>query len=180
MKLEFAVIAGLFSLAGVIIGALVTTGTQLYLEKKRENRETQRAARLIDSDLMFAEVAAESCINNKKWWVKSQRLTTDGWQQYRDIIVSKLSWSDWVAVMVAIQAVNQLQEARDAYLNIQLAEMTMDSKMDNIVASAKRHNLDIVHPAPAIPVDIIATQIKPKLVHISGGRTALASLTHNR
>ena len=179
MGIEYAVIPGLFTLAGVIIGAILSTVTQVHLENRRENRDVRRAARLIDSDLFNAEVAAETTVEKNTLWVNNQRLTTEGWQKYRDIIASELTEADWVAVMVAVQAVNQLQATRDVHLQIQLAELSMDIAMEATLASAHRLGLDIISPAPKIDSDIVASQIKPKLAHISKGRAALKRLTRN-
>lgn len=168
----------LFSLAGVVVGAVIAMFPQLYLEKKRQKLEVRRAARLIDSDLMFAEVAAEICVEKKTWWVKDDRLTSEGWEQYRYVIASKLSWRNWVAVTVAVRTIRDLQGARDAALKIQLAKMAIDPKKVGVLASAERLGLDIVKPAPAIP-EAMVTRIKPMLAHIKAGRDALAPLAQN-
>lgn len=168
----------LFSLAGVIIGAAIAMFPQLYLEKKRQKMEVRRAARLIDSDLMFAEVAAEICVEKKTWWVKNNRLTSEGWQEYRYVIASKLSWRNWVAVTVAVKTISDLQDARDAALKIQLAKIAIDPKKVDVLASAERLDLDIINPAPAIS-KVMITRIKPMLAHVKAGRDALAPLTKN-
>jgi len=45
---------GLLPLIGIVLGALLTTGTQLYLERKRERRAADRAKRLVAGELLQA------------------------------------------------------------------------------------------------------------------------------
>ena len=175
---ETVILTGIFSLTGVIIGAVAATGTQLYLENKREGRTVRRAARLIDADLMFGEVSAKISIKDKQWWDKDNRLTTDGWQQNRDIIASKLSWGHWLAVMIAVEAINYLQISRAAALRIQLAKMKADSKLTDVIEAAERLDLDIVDPAPTIDKAKLP-YIKNRLFDIEAGRAALVSLTRD-
>lgn len=144
-------------------------------EARREDAATERAARLIDADLMLAETAARMCVKQGKWWVSDRRLIADAWQQYRDAIASKLSWGHWVAVMVAVEAVGDLQGSRDGARKVQLAEMATNTETRDVIASAEALDLDIADPAPDIPKSTV-TQIRPMLVDIEAGRTALAPL----
>jgi hypothetical protein len=68
---------------------------------------------LVDADLMFAEASARSCVEKKECWTKAVRLTTDGWEQHRSAIAAKLPFDNWVAVVVAVTAIDHLQESRD-------------------------------------------------------------------
>lgn len=69
----------------------------------------RRAARLIDADLRLAEVAVQGCVEKKRWWPTEVRLTSEGWQQHRDVIASRLSYDAWLTVIVAVMAVGHLQ-----------------------------------------------------------------------
>jgi len=176
-----------FGLGGVIVGALIT-GVFGYVnlrtrnradaraESRREDMAVHRAARLIDADLLFAETAARICVEKKHWWSTDRRLTSEGWQQYRDVIASKLQWADWLAVMVAVEAVGHLQGSRDGALKIQLAEMAIDPKSRDIVAAANALGLDIADPNATIP-DSTVKQIEPMFADLQKGRAALAGLT---
>jgi hypothetical protein len=176
-----------FGLAGVCLGAVITGGFS-YLttrrkeradaaaERRREGVAVQRAARLIDADLRFAEAAARICIERKKWWWRDRPLTSEGWQQYRDVIASKLPWSDWAAVMTAVEAVNHLQSSRDGALKLQRAKLAIDPETRDVLAAADRLDIDITDPGPAIP-EATVTQIEPILADLKAGRAALAPLT---
>jgi len=176
-----------FGLGGVIVGAVITGGfgylnaraknrADARVESRREDLAVRRAARLIDADLLFAESAAQISVDKKYWWTRDRPLTSEAWQQFRDVIASKLSWGDWVAVVVAIEAVGHLQAARDGALKIQLATMATDLDLREVIAAADKLGLDITDPAPTIPETNVA-QIRPMLAHVQKGRAALARLT---
>jgi hypothetical protein len=182
--------AAWFGLGGVILGALITGGfgylnqlrkerAEAAAERRREDTEVRRGARLIDADLIFAEAAARTCVEKSQWWVSDRRLTVEGWQQYRDVIASKLPWADWVAVLVAITAVGHLQGAKDEAAKLQRAKMAIDPNMRDVLASAEGLGLDIADPRQAIPVTTV-TQIEPMLADLKAGRGALASLVTGR
>lgn len=76
-------------LTGVIVGAIIAGGsgyviarmqrkTAVDAEDRIEARTVRRAARLIDADLMAAEVAASTCVESKQWWPIEVRLTKEG------------------------------------------------------------------------------------------------------
>jgi hypothetical protein len=169
------IITGVFSLAGVIIGAVATVGTQLYLERRRDKWTVRQAARLIDADLMAGAVAAQTSIDKKAWWVNSIVLNTDGWREKRDVIASKLPWNNWMEVIVAVQAVSDLQAFRDVDLKIQRAKLIIDREKKDVVVTAERLGLDILDASPKI-TDTTVEQVKVVLKDINTGRAALVSL----
>ena len=159
-------------LGGTYLGARM----ERHAEGRREGAAVRRAARLIDADLMFAETLVRTSIEKKRWWLIDRRLTSEGWQQHRDVIAAKLPWNDWVAVMVAVVAVGDLHDSRDRCRKIQLAEMARDPEMSSVLSAADALGLDIADPSPSIP-DATITQIEPMLKDVEAGRAALATLT---
>lgn len=176
---EQTVIA-LAGIAGTLIAGLGGIYVGAWLERKAEDRREdvgiRRAARLIDADLMSAETAARLCVEKKRWWVSDRRLTSDGWQQCRDVIASHLQWSDWIAVIVAVDAVGDLQGSRDAARKIQLAKMATNPETKDAFVAAQAHDLDITDPAPDIPEGTVA-KLTPMWADLQAGRRALVSLT---
>jgi len=176
-------------LVGVIVGAFIVGGFSyaLALKKERadataENRKddvaVRRAARLIDADLRLAEVAARGCVEKKKWWPMEMRLTSEGWEQHRDVIASRLSYDGWLAVVVAVMAVGHLQGSRDGAFKIQLAQMASDPTTVDVVAAADAFGLEIADPAPVVP-EATVTQLEPMLRDLERGRDALAPLVRD-
>jgi hypothetical protein len=172
--IAFAGIAGtlIAGLGGIYIGARL----ERKAEDRREAVAIQRAARVIDADLMIAETGARLCVEKKKWWVADRKLTLDGWQQYRHVIAAHLRWSDWVAVLVAVEAVGDLQGARDVARSIQLAEVATNPETRDAYAAAHAHNIDVTDPSPTIPESTVNNLI-PMFKDVQAGRRALVSLT---
>jgi len=109
-----------FGLAGVIIGGIITAGSNYLLDRRRERAanqkdirnlaiEIKRAARLIDAELIRARGAARMVIKDKRWWIPDTKLRTDAWQTYSPILAPVLSYPDWVTVMKAVLAIDDLQ-----------------------------------------------------------------------
>jgi hypothetical protein len=61
---RLVVAAGAFSLGGVVIGALLTPLSQLFLEKKRERRVADKAGLLIASELLHVELTLRATSRN--------------------------------------------------------------------------------------------------------------------
>ena len=153
-------ISAISGLVGVIIGGVITTYSNYLLYKKRVQTEWERdsrnhaieirrASRLIDADLSSASVAARICIDERHWWSPDVRpLTLEGWQQYQSIIAAELSDNAWLAVRVAVEAVDNLKTSRGIYIE---------------------HGLSSIN-------DKTADQIVPMLNDIEAGRSALAPL----
>lgn len=153
--------SAIFGLIGVIVGGIITAGSNYFLENRREkaviNRESQnyaielrRAARLIDDDLSRAGAAAQICINKRHWWsTDAQPLTLDGWKQNREIIAAELSDSDWLAVRIAIEAADNVRSSQVIGIESNISKIS----------------------------DEVAEKIVPMLKDIEAGRFALAPFT---
>jgi hypothetical protein len=131
---------------------------------------------LIDADLMLAETIARMCVEKKTWRVSDRRLASEAWQQYRDAIASHVQCNDWIAVIVAVEVVGDLQGSRGAARKIQLAEIATNPETRDALAAAQVNDLDITDPAPDLPEGTVA-QLTPMLAGPAAGRRAQASLT---
>ena len=177
------------ALAGVLVGALITGGFTFWVasrkekadtaaERRRNEVEVRRAARLVDIDLRTAEVAARIGAEEKEWWYMVQPLTSTGWKQYRNVIASELSADAWQVVSVAFMAVDHLQWIRDAADKAHRAKMATDPATADMVKAAIAHNLD-VFGIPPMPEGQPAL-IEPMLRHLERGRAALLPLTQDK
>lgn len=157
------IISALSGLVGVIIGGVITAGSNYLLYEKRVKRdrerekrnhaiEIRRASRLIDADFFRASVGARICIDKRHWWSPDvQPLALEGWQQQHSIIATELSDDAWLAVRVAVEAVDNLKTARGIAIEQGLSTIS----------------------------DKIAEQIVPMLNDIDAGRLALAPFVTN-
>jgi hypothetical protein len=171
---------------GVVVGGVVvafsTYGTERWrtsaaraAEAQRERIHVKQAARVIDSQLQRAEIAVTSSLEHHKWWIDDVELTTDAWPTYRDVLASKLSLQDWVAVLAALQAVSDLRGRRAAQAAVTRAKMLSHPETKGMLEAAERLSIDVVDPLPPMSEPDVATLQHP-LRAIIDGRSALASL----
>jgi 5,10-methenyltetrahydromethanopterin hydrogenase len=90
--------------------------------------------------------------------------TLEGWQKYRDIIALELSHDDWLAVSMAVEAVDSLKTVRDIFYRAMDASIA--EAPDPAVLKAKVDSYQFDDPT-------LQTLI-PKLNDIIAGRLALA------
>lgn len=62
---------------------------------------------MISAELLRFQVAAGNFVERKDWYSVTE-LTTEAWKSHRDIIAPGLSDSDWSAVLIAVQAAENL------------------------------------------------------------------------
>jgi hypothetical protein len=91
--LQLVITAGSFSLAGVVIGALLTPLTQLYLERKRGQRTADRAKRLIAGELLHDQLVLRAASEGKTWpYIEDEKAATaylpsSVWEENRSSLV---------------------------------------------------------------------------------------------
>jgi hypothetical protein len=111
-------IPAFFGLVGVIVGGLITAGSNYYLDRQREQAtrardnlnyeiEIKRAARLIDEELYGAKASVESVIELRLWSPEMEP-KTEAWQEYGPIMAPRLSFDDWKALTIAVQAMKDV------------------------------------------------------------------------
>ena len=96
--LQLVVAAGLFSLGGVVIGALLTPLTQLCLERKREQRAANRAKLLVAGELLHAQLMLRAALKCKHWPPVEDMnafLPTSAWQENRSSLVDHVDEDLW-------------------------------------------------------------------------------------
>src|ERR1700730_11504624 len=81
-----------------------------------------------------------------------------------------------VAVIVAVDAIGDLQGSRDGARKAQLAQMATNAEAPDVMAAAEALGLDIADLSPAIP-EATVSQIVPMLLDLEAGRAALSPLT---
>jgi hypothetical protein len=171
---------------GVVVGAVVValstfvterlrTAAAEAAEDRRERTEIKRASRIVDSELQRAEIATRGSLESHNWWVDDLELTTDGWFTCRSVIAARLSWPDWVSVLIAVQAVSDIRGRRTSATSIARAEMLADSTNRSMIESAERLGIDVVNPTPRM-TDTSVASLQPVLKHLVAGREALKSL----
>ena len=67
VQVQLVIVAGLFSLGGVVLGALLAPFTQLYIERKRERRAADRAKLLVAAELLQAQMTLRAVSEGEHW-----------------------------------------------------------------------------------------------------------------
>jgi hypothetical protein len=102
--LQLVIAAGLFSLGGVVIGALLTTFTQLYLERKREQRAADQAMLLVAGELLHAQLVLRGVSKGQHWPVVENVdtfLPTSEWRENRASMARKIDEDLWDQLVMA-------------------------------------------------------------------------------
>lgn len=93
----------IFGLVGVIVGALTTGGTQVFLEWRRERRDVHRAKRLVAAELLgnASYLAAVSELKQVAYVETGAPLATSAWEQTRSDLAATLDEALWTRLAVA-------------------------------------------------------------------------------
>jgi len=113
-SLQLVVAAGLFSLGGVALGALLTPLTQLFLERKREARAADRARLLVAGELLHLQLTLRAVSKLKHWPAfgdVQDILPTSIWHKNRSSLVGNVSEDLWNRLVMAY-AVIETDRAR--------------------------------------------------------------------
>ena len=119
MNLNLVIAGGLFSLGGVLLGALLTPLTQLFLEWKRERRTADRAKLLVAAELLQAQMILRA-VSKRGHWPPIEDLDgflpTCAWRDNRSGIAGKVSSDLWVQLVMAYSLL-EIDRARFAMAN---------------------------------------------------------------
>jgi hypothetical protein len=104
VQVQLVIAAGLFSLGGVVLGALLTPLTQLYLERKQEERSANRAKLLVGGELLHAQIVLRATSELEHWpSVEDVNafLPTSAWQENRSNLAGKIHEDLWEKLVLA-------------------------------------------------------------------------------
>jgi hypothetical protein len=94
---------GVFTLIGVLVGALATAGTQLYLDKKREQRAASQAKQVVGGELLHAQLTLRAASKGKTWPPFNDidaYLPTSAWQEHRSRLAGKVDEDLWYRLVI--------------------------------------------------------------------------------
>jgi hypothetical protein len=101
---QLVIATGLFSLGGVLLGALLMPLTQLYLERKREERATDRAKLLVAGELLHAQFVLRTASEGSHWpYVEDVDafIPTSAWQESRFSLTGRIHEDLWNQLVMA-------------------------------------------------------------------------------
>jgi hypothetical protein len=165
------VAAGLFSLVGVFLGALLTPLTQLYLERNREQRDADRAKRLVAGELLHAQLILRSASGATHWPPVEDVngfLPTSAWQENRSSLAGKVDEDLWDQLVLAY-----------ALLESDRARFTLGSRSSAPIAlpakeaqGLKLFSYELGHLRRQLVagggwLDEVQHEIKPRIAHLN-------------
>jgi len=109
-----AVATGVFTLVAVLVGAIASTGTQLYLAKKQEQREAARAKQLVAGELLHAQLVLRAASAGRQWPPVEDIngfLPTSAWQEKRASLPGEINEDLWEKLVLAY-ATLEVERAR--------------------------------------------------------------------
>ncbi len=112
--------AAIIGLVGVLVGAVITTGTNYVLAVRKEKAEAAErklsrsielriAARLIGNDFLVGQEAARMLVDKKRWAPQDVDLSLRAWEKDRGILARELALNDWNAVVIAAMALSDFR-----------------------------------------------------------------------
>jgi hypothetical protein len=151
-----AVTTGLFVLAGVVVGGLVTGGVNLVLEVRRERSSAQVALRLLDVELAIAGAMADSILENGRWASWNFERAHRAWDEYQADAARVLSVDEWTKVSMGFYGVDAVERGpgklpTGATLDptgLPLLAETRRSLYDGANAIRRHLGMDEIRPGP--------------------------------
>lgn len=98
--------------AGIITSWLLAQKRERSEAKKEEaarDIELKKAARLVLSNLLEILTLAELCLDQHWRWVPDDRVNTNAWEKYKDVLAATLPDDDWWNVFLAFAQSSNLK-----------------------------------------------------------------------
>lgn len=124
-------LTAIFGLVGVVIGGLITAGSNFLIERRRDRlmagrtrqkeiQELKQAARLVEAELRQAETSSSVSVSRKRWWpAEAGPLEKNSWAQYRGVLALHLSAEDWKCVATAFEFIHGINAAWSSIQTVQ-------------------------------------------------------------
>lgn len=101
------VTAGIFALAGVLVGALSTAVSAWFFERRKEKRSLLVAARLVREDVVQAGPCLETLLG--RGWFEGLSLEIASWSEHRAQLAASLPKDAWDEIANAMAGVARIQ-----------------------------------------------------------------------
>jgi hypothetical protein len=101
-----AIISVVGSLLGTVVGGSIVAGGNYFLAQRQENLQFRTACRLVAAELQDAQLTVNYALEKKLWWRPDEELTTEAWEQYKNVLAPHLPYDALVDVRLAVRAVH--------------------------------------------------------------------------
>lgn len=134
-----SVLAAVFGLLGVLVGAVATGLVSGALDRVREARRAMVAARLVQDDLTYLHATISAEIQEAAWTRLTQNsspLPFGSWSEGRDLLASHMDFEQWNVVCIA---------ARQAQLIVHRSPLN-PHPIGTAISTGERANLETMLP----------------------------------
>ena len=110
-------VGGLATLAGTALQHWLTARREKRQEAGRTSRETKTAARILWSDLEWAQRRVEAALEQRRYWSASYSpWREESWFEYREVLAAALE-ADWPYIRDALRSVRTVSLQAEAARN---------------------------------------------------------------
>ena len=127
--------AAIFGLIGVLLGGLITVGSELLLQRRHEKADARAGLRLIEADLFDASAAMKIALKTD-WWAGGRPVPAEGWREHRAVLAGVFTRAEWQVIGLAMSWVTREWTAFDAKLRV------LGSPEGTSLSQADRHSLE--------------------------------------
>jgi hypothetical protein len=106
---------GIFALLGVLVGGLITAGTTLYVERRRDRRAVRAAARLLGEALRHVHIFAWSAEREESWpyWGDDAFTQVETlWTEHEALFAAAVRPGQWDALTQAVEGGREIDRLR--------------------------------------------------------------------
>jgi hypothetical protein len=104
-----ATTTGLFVLAGVLVGGLLTGAVNYALERRREHHRGKVAIRLLEIELAISAASADPIIDDGRWLTWNFGRAYRTWDEYREDAAGALSDDEWIKLSLGFYAIDVVE-----------------------------------------------------------------------
>jgi hypothetical protein len=139
------------ALIGLLVGALLTGGTQTVLGWRDRVRASRGAARLLFADYVRAVAALRSLVDLNVWWSDELAPPLDAWREHRAALAGAMEGMAWQTIDGAFTQLADLEAMRRADRGVRGEEPLIadDDDTEGAVVSKAREALAAMESAGA-------------------------------
>jgi gas vesicle protein len=138
---NISIIVAVVALIGTLIGATIGAAANYILavrrersdraeEKRKNDIEVKRAARLIYTEFLSAMSVVALTMTKNRW--SQVPLSIESWQKYSHILAPELSDKEWIEVTLASISVDNIIDVRKISVENNTAEMPLGTVVDKL------------------------------------------------
>jgi hypothetical protein len=117
----------LIAFFGVLLGALITTGSNLFLAARKERSDAEKerraqaaelktVARVLDQEFAYAQAVLQTALKSQRW-PEFEPITLRAWHNDKGILARAVSAEDWMRLCRAAETARNIAAIMDRGAN---------------------------------------------------------------